>query len=169
LGTQQGRAADLYDRSQPNDRLLLGLKGTMNEFELTLMRRRLLDAALAKARRGDLRFGVPVGLDWPPGGKIELYPDRPIQDALRSVFRCSLPSRARPARLASSLARSPDRRDPGTLAGRQGRSRLVAGPRRLASIPGASTSSPRNSGALSFLGLVSRGFRGLVSTVTARV
>ncbi len=77
----------VYDPSHPNDRLLLGLKGTMSEFELTIMRRRLLDAAMAKARRGELRFGVPVGLVWEHGGKIELDPDRRIQDALRSVFR----------------------------------------------------------------------------------
>lgn len=77
----------VYDPSHPNDRLLLGLKGTMSEFELTIMRRRLLDAALAKAHRGELRFGVPVGLVWPAGGKIELDPDRRIQDAVRTVFR----------------------------------------------------------------------------------
>jgi len=77
----------VYDPSQPNDRLLLGLKGTMSEFELTIMRRRLLDAALAKARRGELRFSVPVGLVWPAGGKIELDPDRRIPDALQTVFR----------------------------------------------------------------------------------
>ncbi len=76
-----------YDPSLPNDRLLLGLKGTMSEFELTVMRRRLLDAALAKARRGELRFGVPVGLVWERDGKIELDPDRRIQDAVRTVFR----------------------------------------------------------------------------------
>lgn len=77
----------VYDPSHPNDPLLLGLKGTMSEFELTVMRRRLLEAAMAKARRGELRFGVPVGLVWPPGGEIELAPDRRIQDALRTVFR----------------------------------------------------------------------------------
>lgn len=77
----------VYDPSHPNDRLLLGLKGTMSEFELTLMRRRLLDAALAKARRGELRFGMPIGLAWPPDGKIELDPDRRIQAALCTVFR----------------------------------------------------------------------------------
>ena len=50
-----------YDPSSPNDRLLLGLKGTMSEFELTLMRRRLVEGAQAKAKRGELRVGVPVG------------------------------------------------------------------------------------------------------------
>lgn len=77
----------VYDPSHPNDRLLLGLKGTMSEFELTVMRRRLLDAALAKARRGELRFAVPVGLVWEHGSKIELDPDRRVQAAVRSVFR----------------------------------------------------------------------------------
>ena len=77
----------VYDPSRPNDRLLLGLKGTMSEFELTIMRRRLLDAALAKARRGELRFPVPVGLTWEHGGAIELDPDRRVQDALRTIFR----------------------------------------------------------------------------------
>jgi DNA invertase Pin-like site-specific DNA recombinase len=77
----------VYDPSLPNDRLLLGLKGTMSEFELTVMRRRLLDAALSKAKRGELRFGVPVGLVWERGGKIELDPDRRVQSAVRTVFR----------------------------------------------------------------------------------
>jgi DNA invertase Pin-like site-specific DNA recombinase len=76
-----------YDPSCPNDRLLLGLKGTMSEFELTVMRHRLLDAALSKARRGELRFGVPVGLVWEHDSAIELDPDRRIQDAVRTVFR----------------------------------------------------------------------------------
>lgn len=76
----------VYDPSHPNDRLLLGLKGTMSEFELTIMRRRLLDAALAKAQRGELRFAVPIGLVWEHGGKIELDPDRRIREAVRTVF-----------------------------------------------------------------------------------
>lgn len=76
-----------YDPSHPNDRLLLGLKGTMSEFELTIMRRRLLDAARAKARRGELRFPVPIGLVWEQGGTIELDPDRRVQDAVRTIFR----------------------------------------------------------------------------------
>jgi DNA invertase Pin-like site-specific DNA recombinase len=43
----------IHDPALPNDRLLLGLKGTMSEFELTLIRKRLVDAAVAKARRGE--------------------------------------------------------------------------------------------------------------------
>ena len=54
----------IYDPGAPNDRLLLGLKGTMSEFELTLLRRRMLDAAVAKARRGELRLFVPIGYVW---------------------------------------------------------------------------------------------------------
>jgi DNA invertase Pin-like site-specific DNA recombinase len=54
----------VHDPGLPNDRLLLGLKGTMSEFELTLIRKRLVDAAVAKARRGELRIGVPVGYVW---------------------------------------------------------------------------------------------------------
>jgi len=51
----------VYDPGQMNDRLLLGLKGTMSEFELGLLRQRSLEAIRAKAKRGELRFGLPVG------------------------------------------------------------------------------------------------------------
>jgi DNA invertase Pin-like site-specific DNA recombinase len=76
-----------YDPSLPNDRLLLGLKGTMSEFELTLLRRRLLDAAVAKARRGELRMPVPVGYVWSRETGLVLDPDRRVQDAVRTIFR----------------------------------------------------------------------------------
>lgn len=65
VGARVFDADGVYDPSHPSDRLLLNLKGTMSEFELTVMRLRLLDAAMAKARRGELRFGVPIGLVWP--------------------------------------------------------------------------------------------------------
>lgn len=77
----------VYDPSTPNDRLLLGLKGTMSEFELTVMRRRLIDAAVAKARRGELRFAVPVGYVWHGETGLVMDPDRRVQDAIRSIFR----------------------------------------------------------------------------------
>lgn len=76
-----------YDPAHPNDRLLLGMKGTMSEFELTLLRRRLVDGALAKAQRGELRISVPVGYLWPHGGAPEIDPDRRVQDAIHRVFR----------------------------------------------------------------------------------
>ena len=76
-----------YHPSLPNDRLLLGLKGTMSEFELTTLRRRLLEAARAKARRGELRLPVPVGYVWPMDTGLMIDPDRRVQEAIRSVFR----------------------------------------------------------------------------------
>ncbi len=77
----------VHDPRLPNDRLLLGLKGTMSEFELTVLRRRLFEAAQAKARRGELRFGVPVGYVWPRDTGLSIDPDRRVQDAIRSEFR----------------------------------------------------------------------------------
>lgn len=77
----------VHDPGLPNDRLLLGLKGTMSEFELTLIRKRLVEAAVAKARRGELRIGVPVGYVWSRDGGLVMDPDRRIQDAIRMVFR----------------------------------------------------------------------------------
>ena len=77
----------VYDPKMPNDRLLLGLKGTMSEFELTVLRRRLLEAAQAKARRGELRMPVPVGYVWPRETGLTIDPDRRVQDAIRTVFR----------------------------------------------------------------------------------
>jgi DNA invertase Pin-like site-specific DNA recombinase len=52
----------LYDPGEFNDRLLLGLKGTMSEAELHFIRARLIGGQLSKARRGELRMGLPVGL-----------------------------------------------------------------------------------------------------------
>jgi DNA invertase Pin-like site-specific DNA recombinase len=77
----------IHDPGLPNDRLLLGLKGTMSEFELSLIRKRLVDAAVAKARRGELRIGVPVGYIWSRDEELMMDPDRRIQDAIRTVFR----------------------------------------------------------------------------------
>jgi excisionase family DNA binding protein len=76
----------VYDPSVINDRLLLGLKGTMSEFELTLLRQRSLEAIRQKARRGELQFQLSVGLCWTPAGKIEKDPDRRVQQALDLVF-----------------------------------------------------------------------------------
>ncbi len=79
-------AEAMYNPSSPNDRLLLGLKGTMSEFELTLIRQRLVEGAMAKARRGELRVAVPVGYLWFRDSVIEIDPDRRVQDAIRTVF-----------------------------------------------------------------------------------
>ena len=72
----------VYDPSIINDRLLLGLKGTMSEFELNLLRQRSLEAIRQKAKRGELQFCLPVGFCWTPTGKIEMDPDRRVQQAL---------------------------------------------------------------------------------------
>ena len=77
----------VHNPALPNDRLLLGLKGTMSEFELSLIRKRMLDAAVAKARRGELRIGVPVGYVWSRDDGLMMDPDRRIQEAIHTVFR----------------------------------------------------------------------------------
>ena len=65
----------IYDPRLPNDRLLLGLKGTMNEFELHLFRQRSFEAMRQKARRGEFQCNLPAGYCWAPSGKIEFDPD----------------------------------------------------------------------------------------------
>lgn len=75
-----------YDPRLVNDRLLLGLKGTMSEYELSLLRQRGLAARDSKARRGELRFALPPGYCWNEIGQIEMDPDERITDAIRLVF-----------------------------------------------------------------------------------
>ncbi|MGH2890044.1 MAG: recombinase family protein [Solirubrobacteraceae bacterium] len=76
----------LYDPSDFNDRLLLGLKGTMSEAELHFIRARLQGGILSKARRGELQMPLPVGLVYDPAGNVVLDPDQSVQSALRHVF-----------------------------------------------------------------------------------
>jgi DNA invertase Pin-like site-specific DNA recombinase len=76
----------IYDPAVLNDRLLLGLKGTMSEFELNLLRQRSLEALRQKARRGELKFCLPIGYVWTAHGKIEQDPDRRVQQAVHQVF-----------------------------------------------------------------------------------
>jgi DNA invertase Pin-like site-specific DNA recombinase len=75
-----------YDPRLVNDRLLLGLKGTMSEYELSLMRQRGLAARDSKARRGEFRFMLPPGLCWSEAGKIEIDPDEHVADLIRLLF-----------------------------------------------------------------------------------
>jgi DNA invertase Pin-like site-specific DNA recombinase len=77
----------LYDPSDFNDRLLLGLKGTMSEAELHFIRARLQGGILSKARRGELQMPLPVGLVYDPCGTVVLDPDSGVQHALRYVFQ----------------------------------------------------------------------------------
>ena len=77
----------VYDPRLVNDRLLLGLKGTMSEYELSLLRQRGLAARDSKAKRGELRFALPPGYCWDELGRIEMDPDERIVEAIRVVFR----------------------------------------------------------------------------------
>lgn len=76
----------LYDPSQFNDRLLLGLKGTMSEAELHVLRARLLGGTLNKARRGELWIRPPIGLVYDRAQALTLEPDAQIQGAVRLLF-----------------------------------------------------------------------------------
>jgi DNA invertase Pin-like site-specific DNA recombinase len=76
----------VYNPQMVNDRLLLGLKGTMSEFELNLLRQRSLEAIRQKARRGELQFGLPAGYCWTHQGRIEKDPDLRVQHAIQLVF-----------------------------------------------------------------------------------
>jgi Recombinase/Resolvase, N terminal domain len=77
----------IYDPTLTNDRLLLGMKGTISEFELNLFRQRSTEAILQKARRGELQIQVPAGFCWAPGNKLEKDPDQRVQQAIQLVFR----------------------------------------------------------------------------------
>lgn len=77
----------LYDPAHFNDRLLLGLKGTMSEAELHLIRARLRGGLLQKARRGELGGRLPTGLVYGLRGQVELDPDRQVQESFRHLFR----------------------------------------------------------------------------------
>src|SRR6201987_4050934 len=75
----------VYAPRHGNDRLLLGLKGSLNEYELDLLRQRSLSARYEKARRGELIVTAPVGFV-KVGDRVEKDPDRRVQGAIRLVF-----------------------------------------------------------------------------------
>jgi DNA invertase Pin-like site-specific DNA recombinase len=75
----------VYAPRQGNDRLLLGLKGSLNEYELDLLRQRSLSARYEKARRGELVVGAPIGFV-KAGDRLEKDPDRRVQEAITLVF-----------------------------------------------------------------------------------
>src|SRR5207249_1250877 len=77
----------VYDPAQYNDRLLLGLKGTMSEAELHILRQRLQQGRLSKARRGELTFPVPTGYVRQPTGEVMFDPDEQVQHVVRLIFR----------------------------------------------------------------------------------
>src|SRR5437773_11251646 len=77
----------IYDPAHFNDRLLLGLKGTMSEAELHMLRARLRGGILNKARRGDLRCRLPVGLVYDTRGCVVFDPDKQVQETVRLLFQ----------------------------------------------------------------------------------
>jgi DNA invertase Pin-like site-specific DNA recombinase len=76
----------IYEPRHPNDRLLLGMKGTMSELELSLLRARSMEALKQKARRGELFFTVAVGYVKVGREKIDMDPDLRVREAIRLVF-----------------------------------------------------------------------------------
>ncbi|MFH9970158.1 recombinase family protein [Streptomyces mirabilis] len=76
----------LYDPCDFNDRLLLGLKGSLSEAELHLLKARLRGGQLSKARRGELVSPLPIGLVYDPARKVVLDPDTAVQQSIRAVF-----------------------------------------------------------------------------------
>jgi DNA invertase Pin-like site-specific DNA recombinase len=88
-GLVEARVIDhdgVYNPCRPNDRLLLGMKGSISEFELGVLRARMLDAARSKAHRGELRLSVPFGYIWHREAGLGLDPDLRLQDVIRSIF-----------------------------------------------------------------------------------
>lgn len=89
-GLVDARVIDLdgvYNPCRPNDRLLLGMKGSISEFELGVLRSRMLDAARSKARRGELRIAVPIGYIWHREIGLGLDPDRRVQEVTHRIFQ----------------------------------------------------------------------------------
>lgn len=77
----------VYDARQPNDRLLLGMKGTLSEMELSTLRQRSHEAMMQKARRGELFTSIAIGYVRAPNDRLEIDPDRRIRKAIDLVFR----------------------------------------------------------------------------------
>jgi len=77
----------VYDPAHFNDRLLLGLKGTMSEAELHVLRARLRGGLLNKARRGELHGHLPIGFVYTPDGRVALDPDTQVQESVRLLFQ----------------------------------------------------------------------------------
>lgn len=77
----------VYDARQPNDRLLLGMKGTLSEMEITTLRQRAYEAAIQKAKRGELLSSIAIGYIRSPNDRTEIDPDRRVREAIDLVFK----------------------------------------------------------------------------------
>ena len=82
-----GDGDGIYHPALFNDRLLLGLKGTMSEAESHVLRARLLGGIRNKAARGELRRSLPIGFVWgDDDGEVCFHPDESVCAAIRTVF-----------------------------------------------------------------------------------
>jgi DNA invertase Pin-like site-specific DNA recombinase len=86
FGTLIGDLDGVYDPANYNDRLLLGLKGTMSEAELHLLKQRMLAGKQAKAQRGELGLPVPMGYLRRPSGEVVKDPDAQAQAVIERLF-----------------------------------------------------------------------------------
>ena len=80
-------ADGVYHPGGYNDRLVLGLKGTLSECELHLLRSRMTEGLRAKAARGELRLTLPAGLDYDDDDHVIITPDEAVREAIGCVFR----------------------------------------------------------------------------------
>src|SRR5271163_747356 len=76
----------IYDPAHFNDRLLLGLKGTMSEAELHVLKARLIGGQRNKARRGELQMMPPIGLAYGSAGAVILDPDEQVRASIQMIF-----------------------------------------------------------------------------------
>lgn len=86
FGTLLADQDGVYDPNDPNDRLLLGLRGTISEVELHTMRNRLDRGKMHKAERGELFMCLPIGYAWSPSRKVILEPDEQARRVVQLVF-----------------------------------------------------------------------------------
>jgi DNA invertase Pin-like site-specific DNA recombinase len=86
FGTVLADQDGVYDASDPNDRLLLGLKGAISEMELHTMHNRLSRGRLNKARRGELFYSAPMGYVLLPSGEVAFDPDEQARGVVQLIF-----------------------------------------------------------------------------------
>lgn len=87
FGTLIADLDGIYDPSDYNDRLLLGLKGSFSEIELHILKQRMIQGKRNKAERGELGFNVPIGYGRRPSGEIHFDPDEQVQQVVQLIFR----------------------------------------------------------------------------------
>ncbi|EKU96253.1 site-specific recombinase, DNA invertase Pin [Leptolyngbya sp. PCC 7375] len=87
FGTLIADLDGIYNPSDYNDRLLLGLKGSFSEIELHILKQRMIQGKRNKAERGELGFNVPIGYVRRPSGEIHFDPDEQVQQVVQLIFR----------------------------------------------------------------------------------